>query len=110
MQRQGVASCHRSLPRKGLMNADLVMIAYMESVTRAGFVLVGGNSSRMGKDKARLPFGGGTLAEYVAKAVREAAGSVTLVGAPERYLSLGFPMLTDIRKGAGPLSGIHTAL
>jgi molybdopterin-guanine dinucleotide biosynthesis protein A len=46
----------------------------------------------------------------VASAVAEAAGSVTLVGAPERYGSLGFPMLADRRTGAGPLAGIHTAL
>ena len=78
--------------------------------TWAGFVLVGGNSSRMGRDKARLPFQGKTLVEHVACAVAEAAGSVTLVGAPERYETLGFPMLADRRAGAGPLAGIHTAL
>jgi molybdopterin-guanine dinucleotide biosynthesis protein A len=78
--------------------------------TRAGFVLVGGNSSRMGQDKARLPFQGKTLVEHVAAAVAEAAGSVTLVGAPERYQSLGLPILSDSRIGAGPLAGIHTSL
>jgi molybdopterin-guanine dinucleotide biosynthesis protein A len=79
-------------------------------IARAGFVLVGGNSSRMGRDKARLPFHGKTLVEHVASTVADAAGSVTLVGAPERYASLGFPMLADSRTGAGPLAGIHTAL
>lgn len=79
-------------------------------ITRAGFVLVGGNSSRMGQDKARLPFQGKTLVEHVTAAVAEAAGSVTLVGAPERYQSLGLPVLVDSRTGAGPLAGIHTAL
>jgi len=77
---------------------------------RAGFVLVGGASSRMGRDKASLPLHGKTLVEHVASAVAEAAGSVTLVGAPERYQSLGFPILSDSRPGAGPLDGIHTAL
>jgi len=78
--------------------------------SRAGFVLVGGRSSRMGRDKARLPLHGKTLVEHVASAVAEAAGSVTLVGAPDRYQSLGFPILPDSRPGAGPLAGIHTAL
>jgi molybdopterin-guanine dinucleotide biosynthesis protein A len=64
----------------------------------------------MGRDKARLPFQGKTLVEHVASAVADAAGSVTLVGAPERYETLGFPMLADSRSGAGPLAGIHTAL
>jgi len=77
---------------------------------RAGFVLVGGKSSRMGQDKASLPFRGKMLVEHVASAVAEAAGSVTLVGAPDRYRNLGFPILPDSRPGAGPLAGIHTAL
>jgi molybdenum cofactor guanylyltransferase len=76
----------------------------------AGFVLVGGNSSRMGRDKAQLPLHGRTLVEHIAGAVAEAAGSVTLIGAPERYQSLGFGMLPDSRPGAGPLGGICTAL
>ena len=87
------------------------MIAYMDSgTTRAGFVLVGGKSSRMGRDKARLSFRGATLVEHVAKAVAEAAGSITLVGAPERYEALGLPILADTRHEAGPLAGIHAAL
>jgi molybdopterin-guanine dinucleotide biosynthesis protein A len=77
---------------------------------RAGFVLVGGKSSRMGQDKASLPFQGKTLVEHVAAAVAEAAGSVTLVGPPDRYQNLGFPILPDRRPGAGPLGGIYTAL
>jgi molybdopterin-guanine dinucleotide biosynthesis protein A len=64
----------------------------------------------MGQDKARLPFQGKTLVEHIAAAVAEAAGSVTLVGAPERYQSLGLPMLADSLAGAGPLAGIHTSL
>jgi len=75
-----------------------------------GFVLTGGQSSRMGRDKALLPYRGATLVEWVAGLVREAAGSVTLVGGPERYASLGFPCLTERYSGCGPLSGIEAAL
>jgi molybdopterin-guanine dinucleotide biosynthesis protein A len=64
----------------------------------------------MGLDKASLPFHGKTLVEHVAAAVAEAAGSVTLVGAPERYRNLSFPLLADTRTGCGPLAGIHAAL
>jgi molybdopterin-guanine dinucleotide biosynthesis protein A len=77
---------------------------------RAGFVLVGGASSRMGRDKARLPFRGKTLVEHVAAVVAEAAGSAVLVGAPERYAGMCFPRLADNRAGLGPLAGIQTAL
>jgi molybdopterin-guanine dinucleotide biosynthesis protein A len=64
----------------------------------------------MGQDKACLPFHGKTLVEHVAEAVAEAAGSVTLVGAPERYENLRLPRIPDTRAGWGPLAGIHTAL
>jgi molybdopterin-guanine dinucleotide biosynthesis protein A len=79
-------------------------------VSRAGYVLVGGRSSRMGRDKALLPFRGIALARYVAGTVAAAAGNVTLVGEPERYRSLGYPMLADRYPGQGPLGGIITAL
>ena len=58
----------------------------------------------MGRDKARLPFRGGTLSSAVADAVREAAGSAILVGNPE----LGG--ISDRYPGEGPLGGILTAL
>jgi molybdopterin-guanine dinucleotide biosynthesis protein A len=77
---------------------------------RGGFVLVGGKSSRMGRDKALLPFQGSTLLEHIALHVAAAAGSVTLIGEPDKYRRLGFPVLTDNLTGAGPLSGIQTAL
>jgi molybdenum cofactor guanylyltransferase len=64
----------------------------------------------MGCDKALLPFRGGTLAEAASRAVERAAGSVTLVGDPERYGRLGFPVIPDIYPAAGPLGGILTAL
>jgi molybdopterin-guanine dinucleotide biosynthesis protein A len=64
----------------------------------------------MGKDKALLDFGGRPLVEYVAAQVARAAGSVTLLGPPERYALLGYPVLPDAEAGCGPLSGILSAL
>ena len=77
---------------------------------RAGFVLAGGRSSRMGQDKALLPWKGSTLLEAVAREVLQAAGNVTLIGSPERYENLGFPVVSDRIAGCGPLGGLHTAL
>jgi molybdopterin-guanine dinucleotide biosynthesis protein A len=64
----------------------------------------------MGKDKALLSFRGRTLVECVAQNVREAAGSVTLVGQASRYETLGLPVIEDKHAGCGPLSGIVAAL
>jgi molybdopterin-guanine dinucleotide biosynthesis protein A len=73
-------------------------------------VLVGGRSSRMGRDKALLPFRGGVLAQSVARAVALAAGSATLAGNPARYAHLGYRVISDLYPGQGPLGGILTAL
>jgi len=77
---------------------------------RSGFVLAGGTSSRMGRDKALLVYRETTLVEHVARAVRDAVGSVTLIGDPDRYGELGHPIYRDIVPACGPLGGIYTAL
>ena len=73
-------------------------------------MLVGGRSSRMGRDKALLPYRGGLLVEFVARAVKLAAGSAALVGSPGRIGPLGYPILPDIYPGEGPLGGILSVL
>ena len=76
----------------------------------AGYVLVGGRSSRMGVDKALIPYRDGTLAGHVALAVLAACGNVTLVGDPSRYRHLGHPVIPDQIAGNGPLGGVVAAL
>jgi len=77
---------------------------------RAGYLLVGGASSRMGTDKALLPFGGATLGQSAAARVESAAGSVTLVGNLQLGARFGYPAIPDLYPGEGPLGGILTAL
>jgi molybdenum cofactor guanylyltransferase len=76
----------------------------------AGFVLVGGHSSRMGCDKALLPLRSGLLIEEIAAKVSAAAGTVALIGERERYRHLGLECLADLHPGMGPLGGIEAAL
>ena len=64
----------------------------------------------MGRDKALLPFGEGTLVEHVANRVHQAAGNVTLLGSKTRYGHLGLPVVEDLIPDCGPLGGLHAAL
>ena len=64
----------------------------------------------MGRSKALLPYRGKTLVEYVARMVRDAAGSVALIGDPAALGHLGLPVFPDAVPSCGPVSGIYTAL
>ena len=63
-------------------------------MNRAAFVLAGGRSSRMGRDKACLPLEGRPLVDHVASKARDVTGNITLVGAISRYANLGYPVQT----------------
>src|SRR5207253_5906553 len=76
----------------------------------SGFVLAGGASTRMGQDKALLPYRGTCLLAHVAAVVHEAVGNVAVLGDRDRYGSLGFLVHADLVSGAGPLGGLYTAL
>ena len=76
----------------------------------AGFVLVGGKSSRMGCNKALLNIQNRTLAEQVAEQIRIVTNDVRLIGQADTYSSLGYPVVEDLFEGCGPLGGIHAAL
>jgi molybdenum cofactor guanylyltransferase len=76
----------------------------------AVFVLAGGASRRMGSDKALLKLDGVPMVVRMARLVGPRVASVTVIGLPERYASLGLGMVPDRWPGVGPLGGIATAL
>jgi molybdopterin-guanine dinucleotide biosynthesis protein A len=76
----------------------------------SGWVLVGGRSIRMGRDKAWVEIDGRPLALVAAAALERSCASVSLVGDPVRYGALGMPVIADRFAGSGPLSGIEAAL
>jgi molybdopterin-guanine dinucleotide biosynthesis protein A len=75
-----------------------------------GFILAGGESSRMGRDKALLELDGAPLIVRVARLLGSVAGRPVIIGAPERLSQLGFDVVADDFPAAGPLGGIATAL
>ncbi|MGD0873090.1 MAG: molybdenum cofactor guanylyltransferase [Bryobacteraceae bacterium] len=78
--------------------------------SRAGYVLVGGRSRRMGSDKALLRYRGAALVETVAEAVSQGVGHPLLVGNRDRYDGLGYEVIPDLYPGEGPLGGVLTSL
>ena len=77
-----------------------------------GAVLCGGQSRRMGCDKALIPIGGTPMVVRVADALRAAgARDVLAVGRePDTLAPLGLAAVPDGRPGTGPAGGIVTAL
>jgi molybdopterin-guanine dinucleotide biosynthesis protein A len=80
-------------------------------VSVVGFVVAGGQSRRMGRDKALLPWGETDLLDHALARLRAVAEEVRILCGPEtRYLDRGLPVDTDLVPGAGPLAGVLTAL
>jgi len=76
-----------------------------------GYILVGGASSRFGKDKALVELSGSPMCVRMGALLGAAfVPKVWLVGDPAKYGNLGLPITPDLWPGEGPLGGILTAL
>jgi molybdopterin-guanine dinucleotide biosynthesis protein A len=76
-----------------------------------GFVVAGGRSRRMGRDKALLPWGGTTLLDHAVARLHEACPEVRILcGAEHRYAAAGLPVDVDVVADAGALGGVLTGL
>jgi molybdopterin-guanine dinucleotide biosynthesis protein A len=74
-------------------------------------ILAGGQSSRMGQDKALLQLGGRSVIERVIECVRLVSDDVTLItNEPEKLRHLGKRLIGDVYPGKGSLGGIYTAV
>lgn len=77
----------------------------------AGYVLAGGRSTRMGRDKALLLWQGEPLLLHMIRLVESTAGNAVVLGPGSRYRSLTqAPCWDDLHPGLGPLGAIETAL
>jgi len=81
------------------------------------YILIGGRSSRLGRDKAVADLGGQSLAGRAFETVSEALPHtrVTFVAANEAQFAIqaivaGGRFIFDLIEGRGPLGGLHAAL
>ncbi len=80
-----------------------------EPLPISGYVLAGGRSSRMGRDKALLELAGKPLVEHALIKLRRICAEVAVLSgsaALERFA----PVVRDLHPGCGPMSGLEAAL
>lgn len=76
-----------------------------------GFILVGGESSRMGTNKAMLSLGGRNFVERIRAALSSITTNTNLVGSTEtRPEWPALPTIPDVHVRWGALGGLHAAL
>lgn len=75
-------------------------------------IIAGGQSRRMGRDKAFVPLGGKTLIQRLLERTAGLGQAETLLitNKPAAYAHLQLPMHGDALPGKGALGGIYTAL
>jgi molybdopterin-guanine dinucleotide biosynthesis protein A len=73
------------------------------------FILAGGKSTRMGRDKAFVEFEGRTLLARALALARSITPNVVIVGNREKFSAYA-PVVEDVFCERGPLGGIHAAL
>src|SRR5262245_54263717 len=77
-------------------------------VNSAGIVLCGGQSKRMGRPKAWLPFAGELMLPRVVRLLGEVVAPIVVVAAPDQAvppLPAHVAVVRDEAKGRGPLQG-----
>lgn len=74
-----------------------------------GYVLAGGRSSRMGRDKALLELGGKPLVLHAVVKLRRVCVEVSVLS-NNPTLDAYAPLVKDVHSGCGPLGGMEAAL
>ena len=74
-------------------------------------IQAGGESRRMGQDKALMPFLGQPLIQRIVTRMSTVADELIITtNRPAEYRFLGLPLYSDSQPGRGALGGLHTAL
>ncbi|MGC9470990.1 MAG: molybdenum cofactor guanylyltransferase [Bacteroidales bacterium] len=73
-------------------------------------VLAGGKSSRMGTDKALLPWGKTSMLEHAANRLRSVCHEVVISSNDRKHRIPGCALIPDMIPGTGPLGGILSVM
>jgi len=73
-------------------------------------ILAGGLSRRMGRDKAALPAGDGTLIEHLARRLAPVVDETIIAGGSSRPNLKDVRLIADRYAGLGPLAGMQAGL
>jgi molybdenum cofactor guanylyltransferase len=76
----------------------------------SGIILSGGQSSRMGSDKAFIEFQGKKLIEYPINLLQQFCNEIIISANSQEYEKLGFKVIRDDFPGCGPIGGIFSSL
>ena len=74
-----------------------------------GYVLAGGKSSRMGREKALMQLAGKPLVRHAVKKLRRVCMDVRILSDNEELETFA-PIVRDIHPGCGPISGMEAGL
>ena len=74
------------------------------------YILTGGRSRRLGRDKAFLRLDGQTLTEKVLSLIPKKHSVKVVANAAQAFEFVECPVITDIHKDLGPIGGIHAGL
>jgi molybdenum cofactor guanylyltransferase len=73
-------------------------------------ILAGGLSRRMGRTKAALPAGDGTLIEHLARRLAPVIDEIIIAGGSDKTNLDDVRLVQDRDAGLGPLAGMHAGL
>lgn len=85
-------------------------LKHTKSIIEEAYILCGGQSKRMGQDKALVSIHGKPMIEYVIEVAQKVTNKLYLVGNKIEYKDFGCPIISDLVTNKGPMGGIFTAL
>ncbi|MBE0652893.1 MAG: molybdenum cofactor guanylyltransferase [Bacteroidales bacterium] len=75
-----------------------------------GILLAGGQSKRMGTDKAFLLYRHKQLFEYPLDILKAFCDEILISSSDPRFMATGYPVIPDAFPGKGPMAGLFTCL